>query len=74
REKLLSQGPELTLDKATDVARSHELAQLQLKAMASDNHDVHAVRRRAIKQACRPNDGQKISRVSQVKPGVRRPP
>lgn len=33
REKLLSQGAELTLDKAIDIARSHELAQIQLKEM-----------------------------------------
>ena len=36
REKLLSQGPELTLAKAIDVARSYELAQVQL--MANDSH------------------------------------
>lgn len=45
REKLLSQGPELTLDKAIDIARSYELAQVQLKAMANDTHEVHALRR-----------------------------
>ncbi|KAL0194540.1 hypothetical protein M9458_008112, partial [Cirrhinus mrigala] len=33
REKLLSQGAELTLDKAIDITRSHELAQIQLKEM-----------------------------------------
>ncbi|KAL0161181.1 hypothetical protein M9458_044906, partial [Cirrhinus mrigala] len=33
REKLLSQGAELTLDKAIDIARSHKLAQIQLKEM-----------------------------------------
>nr|XP_023665899.1 uncharacterized protein LOC111842957 [Paramormyrops kingsleyae] len=33
REKLLSQGAKLTLDKAIDIARSHELAQIQLKEM-----------------------------------------
>lgn len=34
REKLLSQGAELTLVKATDIARSHEIAQQQLKLMS----------------------------------------
>lgn len=33
REKLLSQGAELTLEKAIDITRSHELAQIQLKEM-----------------------------------------
>ena len=51
REKLLSQGPELTLDKAVDIARSYELAQSQLKAMANDNHEVHAVHRKGVKPA-----------------------
>lgn len=32
-EKLLSQGAELTLDKAIDIVHSHELAQMQLKEM-----------------------------------------
>ncbi|KAK7933266.1 hypothetical protein WMY93_004162 [Mugilogobius chulae] len=41
REKLLSQGPTLTLEKAIDIARSYELAQSQLKAMANDNHEFH---------------------------------
>lgn len=48
-EKLLSQGPELLLDKAINIAHSHELAQRQLKAMANDNQQVHAVRRRTGK-------------------------
>ncbi|KAK0137209.1 hypothetical protein N1851_026595 [Merluccius polli] len=46
REKSLSQGPELTLDKAINITRSHELSQVQLKAMASDSHEVHAVHRK----------------------------
>lgn len=51
REKLLSQGPELTLDKAIDIARSYELAKSQLKAMSNDNHEVHAVRHKSGKPA-----------------------
>uniref|UniRef100_H2ZT64 Retrotransposon gag domain-containing protein n=1 Tax=Latimeria chalumnae TaxID=7897 RepID=H2ZT64_LATCH len=34
REKLLSEGAALSLEKAIDISRSHELAQAQLKAMA----------------------------------------
>ncbi len=48
REKLLNVGSELTLEKAIDVARSHELAQAQLKTIASSmstscEHAVHAI-------------------------------
>ena len=50
-EKLLSHGAELTLDKATDIMLSHELAQAQLKEMVGDrdlnNNAVHAIGRRA---------------------------
>ncbi|KAJ8332643.1 hypothetical protein SKAU_G00424320 [Synaphobranchus kaupii] len=35
REKLLSHGPDLTLEKTIDIARSHELSQHQLKTMCS---------------------------------------
>ncbi|RXN11580.1 Retrovirus-related Pol poly from transposon [Labeo rohita] len=52
REKLLSVGSELTLDKAMDIARSHEVAQAQLKTFANSAcnprdqvvHDVTAQR------------------------------
>lgn len=37
REKLLNQGPKLTIEKAIDIARSHELSQVQLKA--NDSHE-----------------------------------
>ncbi|RXN35724.1 Retrovirus-related Pol polyprotein from transposon 412 [Labeo rohita] len=48
REKLLNMGSELTLEKAIDVARSHELAQAQLKTIASSmstsrEYAVHAI-------------------------------
>ncbi len=48
REKLLNVGSELMLEKAKDVARSHELAQAQLKTIASSmstsrEHAVHAI-------------------------------
>uniref|UniRef100_A0A674EBM2 Gypsy retrotransposon integrase-like protein 1 n=1 Tax=Salmo trutta TaxID=8032 RepID=A0A674EBM2_SALTR len=50
REKLLNVGSELTLDKAIDIARSHELAQAQMKTISrrststSREQAVHAVR------------------------------
>lgn len=64
RKKLFSQGPELTLDKAIDIARSYEFAKVQLKAMANDSHEINAIHRKPRKPnltagASRQNDGQK---------------
>jgi len=52
REKLLSQGAELTLEKAIDITRSHELANQQPKTIGSARvHDkVHAVCRKPYRQ------------------------
>lgn len=36
REKLLNEGSELTLQKATDIARSHEFAQAQTRAIEAN--------------------------------------
>ena len=41
REKLLSVGPELTLDKPIGITRSHKIAQAQLKTIAGGNHGPH---------------------------------
>ncbi|XP_024117609.1 uncharacterized protein K02A2.6 [Oryzias melastigma] len=51
REKLLSVGSDLTLEKAIDVARSHEIAQAQLKTFAGNDHNVHAIERHSSKTA-----------------------
>uniref|UniRef100_A0A1A8L2U7 Gypsy retrotransposon integrase-like protein 1 n=1 Tax=Nothobranchius pienaari TaxID=704102 RepID=A0A1A8L2U7_9TELE len=40
REKLLSQGSDLTLEKAIDMARSYEIAQTQLKAMVDPHTNL----------------------------------
>ena len=45
RERLFSEGGELTLDKAASIARNYELAKDQLKSMTDDD-DVYAIRRR----------------------------
>ncbi len=58
REKLLSNGPELTLEKAIDIAHSHELSQAQLKAMANECQ-VHAVHHRMGKPGARKSAGNK---------------
>lgn len=36
REKLLNEGSELTLHKAMDIARSHEFAQAQTRAIEAN--------------------------------------
>lgn len=57
REKLLSHGAELTLDQAIDIARSHEIAQVQLKEMVGskypNNDAVHAIARRPEHRSAR---------------------
>ncbi|KAI4880495.1 hypothetical protein NFI96_000640, partial [Prochilodus magdalenae] len=50
REKLLSHGADLTLEKAIDIARSYELAQAQLREMVGKEHSseaVHTISRKA---------------------------
>lgn len=41
KEKLLNYGPDLTLERAIDIARSHEIAQGQLKSMAGQHSTTH---------------------------------
>ncbi len=67
REKLLNVGSELTLEEAIDVARSHELAQAQLKTIASSmstsrEHAAHAS----------PATHQKAQFQSNVTPSIQR--
>ena len=58
REKLISKGAKLTLDKAIEIARSHESSQAQLTAMAAETADgsIHLVQRR--NQGEEPQDTQ----------------
>lgn len=63
REKLLSQGSQLTLDKAIDIARCYEISLVQLKAMGNEAQGVHAIyahrktgKPGQAKKASRPND------------------
>ena len=44
REKLINEGDKLTLDKAIQIAQSHEYTQEQLRTMAAAPVEVHAVR------------------------------
>lgn len=54
REKLLNVGSDLTLDKAIDIARSHEIAQAQLKTIdgssSSQEQAVHAIGKQSTKK------------------------
>ena len=47
REKSISKGAKLTLDKAIEIARSHESSQAQKTAMAAETADgsIHLVQR-----------------------------
>ena len=47
REKLISKGAKLTLDKAIKIERSFESSQVQLTAMAPENTDgsIHLVQK-----------------------------
>ena len=47
REKLISKGAKLTLDKAIEIARSFESSQAQLTAMVTENRDgsIHLVQK-----------------------------
>ena len=67
REKLLNVGSNLTLDKAIDIARSHELAQAQLKTIAGGyngphEQTVHAIGRQPSKSAAWRTRQDKTSR------------
>ena len=44
RERLINEGDKLTLDKAIQIAQSHEYTQEQLRTMAAAPVEVHAVR------------------------------
>lgn len=62
RDKLLSQGAELTLDKAIDIARSHELAKQQLKAIGSTkDHSHHNTVHTVNRKPRRPDIPQKLT-------------
>ena len=58
REKLISKGAKLTLDKAIEIARSLESSQAQLTAMAPENADgsIHIVQKQDKEE--RPQDTQ----------------
>ena len=60
REKLIEKGIELTLDRAVDIARTHELSQSQLRIMNA-KQEVHSVRPRGRK-----NRGQQSDRQSRT--------
>lgn len=48
REKLLSAGSELTLDKAMDIARSHELAQAQTRTIEGNVGSTTSAREQVV--------------------------
>ncbi|KAL9967831.1 hypothetical protein ACROYT_G026128 [Oculina patagonica] len=61
REKLISKGAKLTLDKAIEIAISFESSQAQLTAMAPDNVDgsIHLVQKRDKEKGAQDTQHQK---------------
>jgi len=46
REKLISEGSDLTLEKAVDIARTYELSKQQVKSMNGEDSSIHALNRK----------------------------
>lgn len=75
REKLINQGSELTLEKAIDILRLHEIAQKQLKMMSEEDptvttksevNAVHSLRMTARpREAVKKYNTEKYSRPNQ---------
>ena len=47
REKLINKGNALTLEKAIEIAQTHEASKQQLKTIEAKQDDVHAVKKRS---------------------------
>ena len=50
REKLIQEGSDLTLEKATDVARTDEMSKAQLETMKTENPSINSVRSKKKKK------------------------
>ena len=64
RERLISEGSELTLDKASNITRNYELAKDQLKSMTRDDERIHVIGRQ---RRTPPNEGRYPKRNSRLK-------
>ena len=75
REKLISKGAKLTLDKAIEIARSHESSQAQLTAMAAETADgsIHLVQRRNQEKETQDTQHQNHPPSYQVSPPFKPP-
>ena len=56
REKMILEGAKLTLDKAIQIARTHETSQTQLKSMSAENREEHI---HSLTQQTKHGDSQK---------------
>ena len=63
RERLISEGSELTLDKASNITRNYELAKDQLKSMTRDDERIHVIGRQ---RRTPPNEGRYPKRNSRL--------
>ena len=75
REKLISKGAKLTLDKAVEIARSHESSQAQLTAMAAETADgsIHLVQRRNQEKGTQDTQHQNHPSPNQPSPSYKPP-
>ena len=60
REKLIYEGKDLALDKATDIARIYELSQSQMKSMEEGEEVVHSVKRERTCKKEAPNPTSEV--------------
>ena len=70
REKLINEGSDLTLQKCTDIARTYEMSQAQVKVMAAnpDSKSIDAVKHKIRKQPPRQPSRQPIGSYSGTGP------
>ena len=75
REKFISKGAKLTLDKAIEIARSHESCQAQLTAMAAETPDgsINLVQRRIQEKETQDTQHQNHPPSYQVSPPFKPP-
>ena len=75
REKLISKGAKLTLDKAVEIARSHESSQAQFTAIAAETADgsIHLVQRRNQEKGTQDTQHQNHPSPNQPSPSYKPP-
>ena len=65
QRKLIQEGSDLTLEKAIDIARTHEMSKVQLETMANEDASIYCVNQR--KQKPERTQKQKINTLERKK-------